>query len=84
MIDDRPPVLLSGPFTVRTAWSHPQLGRKSTLLVQVVVHEGDSLSTPPPWREGLYTVGAVEAVYKLGGSRFLVELVDAMDRADRP
>jgi hypothetical protein len=91
-IDARPPVLLSAPFTVRTGWGRIPAGRTpSTILVQAVFSDGDrvalvlteewgALATPPPWPEGFVTFEEAEAVYRSGGIRFLVPLLDALER----
>jgi hypothetical protein len=93
-IDDRPPVLLSGPFTVRTGWTRLSVARGvSTILVQVVFVEGErvplvlteewgALMTPPPWPEGLVAVAGADAAYASGGIRFLKQLVDTLERRD--
>lgn len=91
-IDDRPPVVLSGPFTVRTGWARMPVARgASTIFVQVVFVDGErvplvlteewgSLMTPPPWPEGLVTVQQSDAVYTSGGIRFLTGLHEALER----
>jgi hypothetical protein len=95
-IADRPPVLLSGPFTVRTGWARMPAARGvSTTLVQVVFSEGDrvplvlteewgAMSAPPPWPEGLVAVQAADNAYASGGIRFLAQLVEALERPTQP
>ncbi|MEZ4237821.1 MAG: hypothetical protein R3F59_17075 [Myxococcota bacterium] len=89
-IDDRPPVVLAGPFTVRKAWmAVPGARGASTRLLQVAIVDGDrvplllteewgALTQPPDWPEGALGLAA-ERAYTAGGIRFLAQLVEALE-----
>lgn len=95
-IDDRPPVVLAGPFDVRLGWTKvAQPKGPAMTLLQVVFVDGDSvplvlteywgaLYGAPDWPEGLVTVGTpAKAAYSPSGTAFLTKLVDQLERQQR-
>jgi hypothetical protein len=92
-IDDRPPVLLQGPFTIRTGWTRlPQPKGPDMTLLQVVFYDGErvplvltetwgALYGTPGWDEGVVLVEA-EASYSPSGLGMVTELVGALDVRD--
>lgn len=89
-IDDRPPVLIEGPFTIRTGWSKVAQPKGPALTqLHVVFVDGDrvplvltefwgAIYGAPPWPQEVLAVQG-EAVYSPAGRAMLVPLVEALE-----
>lgn len=92
-IDDRPPVVLAGPFDVRLGWTKvAQPKGPAMTLLQMVFVDGDTvplvlteywgaLYGAPDWPEGLVVFDTpAKVAYSPSGTAFLTRLLDQLDR----